>query len=109
MTLTARRGRDGAAQFAFLQHRDGKESAGASEVEEGRAGWIGVVSWLGLGVRDLDRLFRRRHPSKPGPRIGAKHWVALPLLGKGSQGIVQCDGAESIALTQPQDTELGLA
>src|SRR5262249_52763353 len=100
--------RDGADQLAFLQHRNGEERAGTCKVDEGHAGRIGVVSWLGLGIGDLNRLLRRRHPSEPGPRIGAKHRVALPLLGESRWGIMQRDGPKRAALEEKHVTEFGV-
>src|SRR5262249_48817470 len=89
-------------------HRNGEERAGTCKVDEGHAGRIGVVSWLGLGIGDLNRLLRRRHPSEPGPRIGAKHRVALPLLRGSRWGIMQRDGPKRAALEEKHVTEFGV-
>src|SRR5262249_59848531 len=101
--------RDGADQLAFLQHRNGEERAGTGEVEEGHAGRIGVVSWLGLGIGDLNRLLRRRHPSEPDPRIGAKHRVAAAPVRKCRWSVMEADTSELVTLAEKQARKLGVA
>ncbi len=91
---------DGADQLTFLQHRNSYEGASAGELEKGRAGGISVVRRLGLGIGDLDRLLRRRHPSEPGPGMRAKHRIAPPLLGESSGRVVQRDRSKRAVLVQ---------
>src|SRR5262249_30887749 len=85
------------------------EGPGAGRFEQDSAPRIAVVGRLGLGIGDLNRLLRRRHPSERGPRIGVKHWIAPPLLGEGSWGIMQRDVSKRAILEEKHAAELGVA
>src|SRR5262249_5055295 len=101
--------RDLADELVLLEHRHTKQSARPRLFNERGPFWVRAVSWLQSDVSNLNSSFCCQNATHRRPWIWAQHRFALPRLRICRRRSMQRDGPESIALAQPQDTELGLA
>src|SRR5262245_37077473 len=100
---------DLADELVLLEHRHSKQGARAGLFDDREPFWVRPVSWLQPDVSNLTSSFCCQNATHRRPWIWAQHRFALPRLRICRRRSMQRDGPESIALAQPQDTELGLA
>src|SRR5262249_62242991 len=94
----------------ILEHRDIEKGPITAELNGGDAQRITFdVGPFRPDVGDVDYLLGLYNTTEACSGAGTDHRLAMPLLGIRRWQVVKRDGAEAIALAQPQDAELGLA
>ena len=83
-----------ADHLALLKHRNGDNSAGASEIEEATARRIAVVSRFGFDIGNLNWLLQHRRARERRSSARANNRFEPPRLGVCRRRPMQCNGAE---------------
>jgi hypothetical protein len=97
-------------QLALLEHRHRNEGAGTAEVHGRDAHRVaGRVRRLGFAVVEVNHLFRSSYSADRGVWAGTNEWILSAFARICYWDAVQRNRAETVALAQPQDTELGFA